>query len=35
MGRVIHFEINAEEPQRAAEFYAGVFGWEVNKGGGL
>ncbi len=31
MGRVIHFEINAEDPQRAADFYAGVFGWEVNK----
>jgi predicted enzyme related to lactoylglutathione lyase len=31
MPRVIHFEINADEPARAAEFYRGVFGWKVQK----
>ena len=31
MGRVIHFEIHAQEPERAAKFYAAVFGWEVKK----
>lgn len=29
--RVVHFEINAEDPQRAAEFYAKVFGWEIQR----
>jgi len=29
MGRVIHFEINADQPQRAVDFYRGVFGWSV------
>lgn len=27
MSRPIHFEIHAEDPQRAREFYAAVFGW--------
>ncbi|NWG52337.1 MAG: VOC family protein [Hydrogenophilaceae bacterium] len=27
MGRVIHFEIHAAEPERAAAFYERVFGW--------
>ena len=31
MGRVIHFELNVDNPQRAADFYAQVFGWEINK----
>jgi predicted enzyme related to lactoylglutathione lyase len=31
MGRVIHFEIHAEYPERAAKFYAGVFGWKITK----
>src|SRR4051812_15755751 len=31
MPRVIHFEISADEPERAARFYADVFGWEVTK----
>jgi hypothetical protein len=34
MPRVIHFEINADEPERAAEFYRGVFGWEITSWGG-
>ena len=31
MGRVVHFEIHADDPERAAAFYGGVFGWEVVK----
>lgn len=31
MSRVTHFEIHAEKPGRAAEFYKGVFGWEISK----
>lgn len=28
MNRVVHFEIQAEDPERAIEFYKSVFGWE-------
>jgi uncharacterized protein len=28
MGRVAHFEISADDPEQAAAFYGGVFGWE-------
>lgn len=31
MPRVVHFEIHAEEPERAVRFYSGLFGWEFNK----
>jgi predicted enzyme related to lactoylglutathione lyase len=31
MSRVVHFEINADEPERATRFYAKVFGWTVQK----
>jgi hypothetical protein len=31
MNRVIHFEIQAADPDRAAEFYRRVFGWEVRE----
>ncbi len=31
MPRVIHFEIPADNPSRAVEFYKKVFGWEINK----
>jgi uncharacterized protein len=34
MGRVIHFEIQAADPDRAERFYAGVFGWSVQQIGG-
>ena len=34
MGRVIHFEITADDPERAAEFYRKVFGWKINNWGG-
>lgn len=29
MGRVIHFEITADDVDRAAAFYSEAFGWEV------
>jgi len=31
MPRVIHFEIVADNPERAMKFYEKVFGWEFNK----
>lgn len=31
MPRVIHFEIHAEDPERAIQFYQGLFGWTFNK----
>jgi predicted enzyme related to lactoylglutathione lyase len=34
MGRVVHFEIHAEDLDRAEGFYREVFGWEVHKFGG-
>ena len=29
-GRVVHFEIPFDDPERAAAFYAEVFGWRTN-----
>ena len=31
MSRVIHFEIHAEEPERAIKFYADLLGWQFKK----
>jgi hypothetical protein len=31
MGRVAHFEIHADDPQRAVKFYSDVFGWTIEK----
>ncbi|UCE96909.1 MAG: VOC family protein [Candidatus Bathyarchaeota archaeon] len=31
MTRVVHFEIEAEKPERAIKFYEKVFGWKVEK----
>jgi len=31
MPRVIHFEIPADSPERAVEFYKKVFGWKFDK----
>ena len=31
MRRVVHFEISADEPERAARFYNKVFEWEFTK----
>lgn len=35
MGRVIHFEILADNPERAATFYEAVFGWKVERPQGM
>jgi predicted enzyme related to lactoylglutathione lyase len=34
MARVVHFEIHAAQPERAIEFYRGIFGWEFTPFGG-
>lgn len=31
LSRPIHFEIHAEKPERAAEFYKNLFGWTIEK----
>ena len=31
MARPVHFEIHADDPQRAIAFYTDVFGWTVNQ----
>lgn len=31
MSRVMHFEIHADDPERAASFYRDVFDWQVSK----
>jgi predicted enzyme related to lactoylglutathione lyase len=31
MPRVIHFELGADDPERAVKFYQDVFGWQINK----
>jgi len=33
MPRVIHYEIHADNPERAADFYRKVFGWKIEKWG--
>jgi predicted enzyme related to lactoylglutathione lyase len=34
MPRVVHFEIHAEDLERAIRFYRGLFGWEFTKWSG-
>ena len=34
MPKVVHFEIPADDPQRAAKFYEDVFGWKIAKWNG-
>ncbi len=34
MPRIIHFEIQADQPQRAIDFYKTVFGWKFDNWGG-
>ena len=34
MPRVVHFDITADEPRRAAAFYSEVFGWKIAKSDG-
>ncbi len=29
--RIVHFEIHADDPERAAKFYRDVFGWDISK----
>lgn len=31
MARVVHFEIHADNPERAATFYTALFGWHFQK----
>lgn len=31
MNRIMHFEIHADNIERAAKFYTDVFGWEIKK----
>ncbi|MEN6330157.1 MAG: VOC family protein [Methanobacteriaceae archaeon] len=31
MAKVVHFEIPADDPIRAVQFYEEVFGWEITK----
>jgi predicted enzyme related to lactoylglutathione lyase len=33
MGRVVHFEIHADQPVRAIEFYRKLFGWTIEPWG--
>jgi hypothetical protein len=35
MGRLVHFEIHADEPERAVDFYTSVFGWTANRFGDM
>jgi predicted enzyme related to lactoylglutathione lyase len=34
MSRVVHFEIHAENPERAIKFYSTLFAWEFTKWNG-
>ncbi len=34
MSRVVHFEIPADDPNRASAFYTAAFGWKFQKWGG-
>jgi predicted enzyme related to lactoylglutathione lyase len=34
MSRLVHFEIYSENPERAAAFYGGLFGWTFTKWSG-
>jgi hypothetical protein len=34
MPRVIHFEISADNPERAVKFFQDVFGWQIMKWNG-
>ena len=35
MPRIVHFEIYADDVDRASKFYTELFGWEINKWDGL
>lgn len=31
MGRIVHFEMQADDPERACRFYEQVLGWKITK----
>jgi predicted enzyme related to lactoylglutathione lyase len=31
MNRVVHFEIHSTDPEKAAQFYGSVFGWDIKE----
>lgn len=31
MAKVVGFELNCQDPEKAAEFYSKVFGWEIEE----
>ena len=31
MNRVVHFEIHAQNPEKAGKFYSDIFGWEIKE----
>lgn len=31
MPRVVHFDLSADDPQRAAAFYRNLFGWKIER----
>lgn len=35
MNRIVHFEIQVDDPERAIAFYTKVFGWQIDKYPGL
>lgn len=35
MGRVVHFEIPTDDPQRALAFYKAAFGWDAQRWGDM
>jgi predicted enzyme related to lactoylglutathione lyase len=35
MGSVTHFEIYASEPEKLADFYRTMFGWQLEKAPGI
>jgi predicted enzyme related to lactoylglutathione lyase len=35
LNRVIHFEIHADRPERAVDFYRQLFGWEFSRWGDM
>ena len=34
MSRVVHFDLSADDPQRAVEFYRKLFGWKIERWAG-
>ena len=35
INRIVHFEIQVDEPERAIEFYTKIFGWKIDAWPGL